>query len=79
MSTQIAVRLPDEQVAFVDDLVASGQATSRADVVSKALAREQRRQAAERDVAILAAHAGEPHDLDGLAEWVSAHPVDLGD
>jgi antitoxin MazE3 len=55
MSTQIAVRLPDEVVHFVDAQVASGAVRSRADFISRAIKREQRRLAAERDVQILAA------------------------
>ena len=43
MSTQIAVRLPDDLVAFVDDLVRHGDAASRAAVVTQALERERRR------------------------------------
>ncbi|MBQ7804431.1 hypothetical protein [Rhodococcus sp. (in: high G+C Gram-positive bacteria)] len=54
MSTQIAVRLPEEIVAFVDDEVSAGRAKSRAQVVLRALEREQRRQLAVRDVEILA-------------------------
>ena len=46
MSTQIAVRLPDEMVAFLDHAVAQGKAASRAELVSAALEREMRRQAA---------------------------------
>jgi Arc/MetJ-type ribon-helix-helix transcriptional regulator len=78
MSIQIAVRLSEQMVAFVDGIVASGRATSRADVVSRALAREQRLAAAERDVAILAAEvAGGIHDeLDDMVSWTSAHPLD---
>lgn len=61
MTSQIAVRLPDDLVAFVDALVKDGEAPSRAAVVSKALDRERRRTIAERDAAILAAL---PHDVD---------------
>jgi Arc/MetJ-type ribon-helix-helix transcriptional regulator len=68
MSTQIAVRLPDEVVAFLDREVSEKRASSRAAVVLRALEREQRRQIAARDAAILA--ATEPdHDLDALAEF----------
>jgi len=76
MSTQIAVRLPDDVVAFVDELVRAGQATSRAAVVTTALERERRRQIAAKDAAILAA-AGTDADLDALAEHVVQMPVDL--
>lgn len=55
MSTQIAVRLPDEVVAFVDSQVSSGAAKSRADFIWHAIEREQRRLAAERDLQILIA------------------------
>jgi Arc/MetJ-type ribon-helix-helix transcriptional regulator len=68
MSTQIAVRLPDEVVAFVDELVASGWAGSRAAVVAKALERERRRAVDARDAEILA-RAGPDPELAGLAEY----------
>ena len=42
MSKQIAVRLPDELVAFIDDVVESGSERSRAAVVARALERERR-------------------------------------
>lgn len=54
MSTQIAVRLPDEIVAFLDSEVREHRATSRASLVLRALERERRRQAAARDAEILA-------------------------
>jgi Arc/MetJ-type ribon-helix-helix transcriptional regulator len=75
MSTQIAVRLPDDLVAFVDDLVSRGDAASRAAVVSRALERERRRRVAERDAAILAI-AGTDTDLDSLAEYAAATSMD---
>lgn len=75
MSTQIAVRLPDDLVAFVDDLVRHGDAASRAAVVSRALERERRRKVAERDAAILAS-AGTDTDLDGLATYAAATSMD---
>jgi Arc/MetJ-type ribon-helix-helix transcriptional regulator len=66
MSKQITVRLPDELVDFMDELVATDRATSRASVVARAMERERRRELAARDVAILAEHGGYP-DLDGFA------------
>lgn len=75
MSRQIAIRLPDDLVAFVDDLVSRGDATSRAAVVARALERERRRKVAERDAAILA-HAGTDTDLDSLAEYAAATAMD---
>ena len=76
MSIQIAVRLPDDLVAFVDDLVSQGDAASRAAVVSRALERERRRKVAERDAVILAS-AGKDSDLDSLAEF--AHGTSMND
>ncbi len=74
MSTQIAVRLPDEMVAFLDRSVASGRAPSRAALVASALEREMRRLAAEQDAQVLRAH-GADDELDGLVEWTGTHAV----
>lgn len=76
MSKQIAVRLPDDVVAFVDEVVERGEASSRAAVVSRALARERRRAIAARDAAILAQHRTDD-DLDALAEFAADQPIDL--
>jgi Arc/MetJ-type ribon-helix-helix transcriptional regulator len=76
MTIQIAVRLPDEMVEFLDRLVAEGQAPSRASVVERALAREIRRQIAARDAEILAA-AGPDPDMDSLADYAASMPVDI--
>jgi Arc/MetJ-type ribon-helix-helix transcriptional regulator len=75
MSTQIAVRLPDELVSFVDELVGSGRDSSRAAVVTRALERERRRIVAMRDAEILAA-AGPDPELDGLAGYATRVRVD---
>ena len=72
MSTQIAVRLPDEMVAFLDRAVAAGEAPSRAALVTSALEREMRRLVAERDVRILGAK-GAADDLDDLVAWTHTH------
>ena len=70
MSKQIAVRLPDELVDFVDAVVGSGRGRSRAAVVAHALERERRRVIAERDAAILADVGPDP-DLQRLAEYAA--------
>jgi Arc/MetJ-type ribon-helix-helix transcriptional regulator len=75
MSTQIAVRLPDDTVAFLDRLIAEGKAASRAEIIMRALERERRRELAERDAAILA-ESGEDPDLAGLIRYMTGHPVD---
>jgi Arc/MetJ-type ribon-helix-helix transcriptional regulator len=77
VSIQIAVRLPDSMVESLDRLVAEGQATSRASVIERALAREFRRQIAARDAAILA-QAGADSDLDSLAGYAARAPLDIG-
>lgn len=76
MSKQIAVRLPDDVVAFIDELVEQGDASSRAAVVSRALARERRRAIAARDAAILAQH-GNDTDFDALADFAAGQPIDI--
>lgn len=76
MSKQIAVRLPDELVSFVDEIVDSGDARSRATVVTRALERERRRALAERDARILARTGPDP-ELAGLAEHAAGLPRDL--
>ncbi|GAA5153308.1 MULTISPECIES: ribbon-helix-helix domain-containing protein [Amycolatopsis] len=78
MSKQIAVRLPDELVSFIDDVVGEGKAASRAELVSRALERERRRIITERDIEILQQAGGAGDDLDGLAEHAARTPlVDL--
>jgi Arc/MetJ-type ribon-helix-helix transcriptional regulator len=76
MTTQVSVRLPDELVEFVDGLVKRGTATSRAAVITRLLAREQRRQRALLDLDII--RRAPDHDLDGLAKWQAHHspPID---
>lgn len=71
---QIAVRLPDEMVRFLDETVAQGRAPSRAAVVSSAIEREMRRILAERDAEILR-HAQTDDDLDGLVDWTVSNVV----
>jgi Arc/MetJ-type ribon-helix-helix transcriptional regulator len=69
MSKQIAVRLPDELVDFVDEIVGSGASRSRAAFVTQALERERRRAVAAHDAHILARTGPDP-ELAGLAEHV---------
>jgi Arc/MetJ-type ribon-helix-helix transcriptional regulator len=72
MTKQIAVRLPDELVAFIDGVVESGSERSRAAVVTRALERERRRLTAARDAQALA-QAGPDHELDALAGYALRH------
>jgi Arc/MetJ-type ribon-helix-helix transcriptional regulator len=70
MSKQITVRLPDDQVDFLDHEVSSGHAPSRATAISRALSREQRRRRAERDLQILLRSDDDP-DLAELHQWAA--------
>lgn len=63
MSTQIAVRLPDHLVAFLDQRIAAGE-KSRASVVAKALMRYERQLSAERDAQIYRTQGDEDPELD---------------
>jgi Arc/MetJ-type ribon-helix-helix transcriptional regulator len=76
MSKQIAVRLPDDLVDFVDGVVDSGKSRSRAAVVSQALERERRRAVAAQDAEILASLGADP-ELAGLAEHAVGLPSPL--
>ena len=76
MSKQIAVRLPEDIVEFVDGLVREGKADSRAILVTRALERERRRSITARDAAILARADGDG-DMDSLAGHVAHAPLDL--
>ena len=77
MSTQIAVRLPDAQVAFLDREVSQGHARSRAELVGKALRRMERERLAARDLEIIMASGGNPYsDLEGMLEHlVGTYPA----
>lgn len=75
MTRQIAVRLPDDLVEFIDEHVEHGDAASRASVVAHALERQRRWEIAARDAAILARENPDT-DLDGLADHASRIPMD---
>lgn len=72
VTTQIAIRLPDEMVRFLDRSVARGRAPSRAALVAAAVEREMRRQAAQEDADILE-QEGPADDLDDLVSWSVSH------
>jgi Arc/MetJ-type ribon-helix-helix transcriptional regulator len=76
MSRQIAVRLDEALVDFVDGVVESGTERSRAAVVTRALERERRRAIAARDAEILAGTGPDP-ELTGLAEHAVGLSSDL--
>ncbi|MDN5854234.1 MAG: ribbon-helix-helix domain-containing protein [Actinomycetia bacterium] len=75
MSKQITVRLPDDLVDFIDDLVAQEAQPSRASVVARAVERERRRERAIRDAAILIEKRNA--DLDDLAAYAANQQLDI--
>jgi len=76
MTTQISLRLPDDLVEFMDQLVADGAVSGRADLVTRAVDHERRRTIAERDAFILA-NAKDSSDLDALASYAARTEIDL--
>jgi Arc/MetJ-type ribon-helix-helix transcriptional regulator len=75
MTTQIAVRLPDDMVKFIDHLVETGRGSSRATIITRALERERRHEMAVHDAAIYGA-SGDDSDMVDLVQYLSGHPVD---
>jgi hypothetical protein len=76
MSTQIAVRRPDDLVRFLDETVRAERAAGRAAIVARALARERRRLIAERDARIYAEH-GEDDSLANSVDRSATTPLDV--
>jgi Arc/MetJ-type ribon-helix-helix transcriptional regulator len=68
MTTQIAIRLPDELVEFVDSMVRRGVVTSRAAFIARLLEREHRREQALEDVEIIKRVGPDP-ELNAIAKW----------
>jgi len=70
MTTQLAVRLPEEMVRAVDKAVADGLAPNRSRLIRMAIDRELRHLAAVRDYEIL--RDTEPDkEMEALAQWTS--------
>ncbi len=76
MTVQIAVRLPNDLVTYVDRQVQSGLASSRAAAVARALELQRRREIAERDAAIYLAH-GEVEEFEPMIAHLSGSHLDL--
>jgi Arc/MetJ-type ribon-helix-helix transcriptional regulator len=76
VTTQIAIRLEDQDLAALDAEVAEGRASSRSDAVRRGIARLRRDQRYREDEAILLelAQRGEPvyPDLAGMTDLM--HP-----
>jgi antitoxin MazE3 len=76
VSKQIAVRLPDEVVEFIDQEVRESRMPSRAAFVQKALERERRRLIAARDAGILSRQDVDQEGFDDLAAYAAG--LDMG-
>lgn len=72
MTTQIAVRLNDQDVHYLDQLVTDHRAGNRAEAVRLAIEAARRR---DREAADLAAYAATEEDpeMDALAEYAVAN------
>ena len=77
MTTQIAIRLDDRELAALDAEVREGRAANRSEAVRRGIARLQRDQRYRREEATLVelARRGEPvySDLDGVLDL--PHPT----
>ena len=62
MSTSVPVRLNDDELSTLDELVRQGLAANRSDAIKRAIDRDRRRLAALRDAEIYA-QQGEDGDL----------------
>lgn len=69
MSVQITVRLPDELVAYVDELVRAGDGP-RAAIVCDALSLYRQHRRAEEDARILE-ESGDYDDFDDLVKFAA--------
>lgn len=70
MSVQMTIRVDDDLAAFVDQAAQAGGG-SRADVINRAIRREIRRRAAERDAQIYAASAHGDLESDAYGVWAA--------
>ncbi|MFM9877443.1 MAG: ribbon-helix-helix domain-containing protein [Rhodoglobus sp.] len=78
MTKQITVRLPDDLVEFIDELVDSGRFESRAAVITRQVKRLQRRLIAEKDAEIYRTQ-GEDPELVAIVKHMSQHHPPLED
>ncbi len=72
MSVQMTIRVDDDAAAFVDQAAKEGEG-SRADVINRAIKREIRRRAAQRDAQIYATSVDPDLESDAYAGWMARH------
>lgn len=70
MSVQMTIRVGDDLAAFIDQEVKAGGG-SRADVINRAIRREVRRRASERDAQIYASSADHDLESDAYGAWAA--------
>ncbi len=68
MSVQMTIRVDDDLAAFIDQAAKAGEG-SRADVINRAIKREIRRRAAERDAQIYASSTDPDLGSDAYGVW----------
>ena len=74
MTTQMTIRIDDELAAFVDKAAQEGEG-SRADVINRALKREIRRRAAQKDAQIYAASKDSDLETDAYGAWATRNTI----
>ena len=80
MTIQIAIRLDDGLAAFLDEVVADGQAENRTEAVRTALKKWQRERMIARDIALMEKYKDNPDpELEAFAEWTMSHRPLLDD
>lgn len=73
MTTQITVRLDDDNVRFIDSLVERGEVKSRAAAIDQALRRARRDAEEAQEIAEFLANGGADPEMTALAQasWAS--------
>lgn len=70
MSVQMTIRVDDDLATFIDQAARAGEG-SRADVINRAIRREIRRRAAQRDAEIYASSADPDLETEAYAAWAA--------
>lgn len=76
--TEVAVRLPRQLLAFVDELVSAGHLGSRDAVITRELGRLQRRLSAERDAELYRVRGEDPASA-GICGYLARNPLPAED
>jgi Arc/MetJ-type ribon-helix-helix transcriptional regulator len=75
---QITVRIPPDLLAFADQLVESGEARSRADVMAQGIRCIRRRQQQDQEIAVLRASTLDPDAEEGdWAIWATRNAAQI--